>query len=388
MRKSMVTAMAMAMAAALLPALAHAQQQLRPETQSARLAGGSAPMMGATKQPMVEVFTHPQTGFTVVAPPGAKIAENAQAKQVTVRSPKGFAVNVQAGPTRPDIPLDRMSGLLETRYMGDGKPWTARSTERAIKVGNLSAYEVNYTGTNSNARVVVVRGAENDYVFIFMAPHHQFVKLSNEFEWMLQQFKPSKNDEVAAVRAAAVTSQMKPKQVMPGQMKSDTPSAQSKRRFTAPGFGYEIEYPSDWEINKPAEMAAMFSGREGTPAYAAIVGVQNIQPIGATSGDEAAKRAFNQLTSSLGNAVRDLRILSDTPWTYQRDGRQLVGRQVTVSYVHAGHHFRKQLIVIPRPSGTVAHVWSYTAPEPQFSSFQPIASEMLASWRLLTADAR
>jgi hypothetical protein len=387
MRKSMVSAMALA--AVLLPALAHAQQQLRPETQSARLAGGSAPVMGEKKQPMVEVFTHPQSGFTVVAPPGAKIAENAQAKQVTVRSPKGFAVNVQAGPTRPDIPLERMSGLLEARYMGDGKPWTARSTERTLQVANLPAYEVIYTGTNSNARVVVVRGRESDYVFIFMAPHHQFVKLSNEFEWMLQQFKPGKQDEVASVQAATAAPQIKPKQVMPAQMKpAMMASAQSKRRFTAPGFGYEIEYPSDWEINKPAEMAAMFSGREGTPAYAAIVGVQNIQPVGATNGDEAAKRAFNQLTSSLGNAVRDLRILSDTPWTYQRDGRQLFGRQVTVSYVHAGHHFRKQLIVIPRPSGTVAHVWSYTAPEQQFSSFQPIASEMLSSWRLLTADAR
>ena len=383
MRIRMVSAMAFT--AFLLPTLAHSQQQARPETQSAQLAAGPAQANGQDKQPMVEVFTHPKLGFSVVAPPGAKIAENAAAKQVTVRSPKGFAINVQAGPSRPDIALNSMSALLEARYLGDGKPWTARGSERDVTIAGLPAYEVNYSGTNSYARVVVVRGAENDYVFIFMAPHHLFIKLGYEFDWILQNFKPGPRDAVVTTIKVPTAPMTK---AAPAKATAAMESAVSRRRFSAPGFGYEIEYPADWEINKPAEMAAMFSGREGTPAYAAIVGVQNIQPVGASNGDEAAKRAFNQLTSSLGNAVRELKILSDTPWTYQRDGRRLLGRQMTVSYLHAGHHFRKQLIVIPRPSGTVAHVWSYTAPETQFASFQPIATEMLSSWRLLTAEVR
>ena len=380
MRMRMVSAMALT--AFLLPALAHAQQQLRPETQSARLAAKENQQASPDKKPTVEIFTHPKLGFSVVAPPGAKIVENAETKQVTVRSHKGYAVNVQAGPSRPDIPLNRMSSLLEARYMGDGKPWTARGTEREVMVAGLSAYEVNYSGTNSYARVVVVRGAENDYVFIFMAPHHLFLKLGYEFDWVLLNFMPGPHDKIAVANAAKAPA------AQPVAMPAKAAKALSKQRFSAPGFGYEIEYPADWELNKPAEMAAMFSGREGTPAYAAIVGVQNIQPVGANSGDEAATRAFNQLTSSLGNAVRELKVLSDTPWTYQRDGKRLIGRQVTVSYLHAGHHFRKQLIVIPRPTGTVAHVWSYTAPEPQFASFQPIAADMLSSWRILTAAAR
>lgn len=384
MRNHMVPAMALTVA--LLPAAAFAQQQFPAQTQSARLAGGTAATMPPTaqKQPMAQVFTHAELGFSVVAPPGAALSESANAKQMAIRSPKGFAVNVQAGAARPDIPLNRMSTLLETRYLGDGRPWTSRGQEKAITVAGLPAYEVHYSGTNSRARVVIARGALNDYVFIFMAPHHQFTKLGYEFDWMLQHFKPSPRDVAEAITKTPVP---QPAKQMAAQQAKAT-LMPSKRRFSDPGFGYEIDYPANWEINKPAEMAAMFSGPEGTPAYAAIIGVQNIQPAGATSGDEAALRALNQLKSSLGNAVRELKILSDSPWAYQRDGKRLVGRQVTVSYLHAGHRFRKQLIVIPRPSGTVAHVWSYTAPEPQFASFKPIAAEMLSSWRLLTATAR
>ena len=373
----------MAIAAVLLPATVTAQQQSRQQINSARLGTAPAPvtMNAEPRQAKAQVFTDAKLGFTVVAPPGASIADNTQAKQVVIRSHKGFAVNIQAGATRPDVPLERMSALLETRYLGDGRPWSARGQEKSLRIAGLPAHEVDYSGSNSRARVVVARGPQNDYVFIFMAPHHQFVKLGYEFDWILQNFKPSPHDLTQA-RAP------QPVAVQPAALAMQARPANDRQRFSDPGFGYEIEYPADWEINKPAAMSAMFSGREGTPAYAAIIGVQNIQPAGAANGDEAAQRAFNQIKASLGNAVRDLKVLNEAPWTYQRDGRRLVGRQVSVSYVHAGHRFMKQMIVIPRPSGTVAHVWSYTAPEREFASFQPVAAAMLSSWRILTADAR
>lgn len=375
MRKRLVTALALT---ALLPGLA-AAQQLPQQRQSAGLppAGVGAPTP-APRQPMAEVFNHPKLGFSLVAPPGATIAEKAEGMQVAIRSPKGFAINMQSGPARPDIPLERMPSLLESRYLGEGRPWNTRGTERALSVGGLPAYEVNYSGTNSQARVVVARGPKYDYVFIYMAPHQQFVKLAYEFDWVLEQFKPSPQDLAGRPPSTG------PKADGGGQ----APASAAPRRFAEPGFGFAIEYPDNWEVNKPADMAAVFSGPEGTPAYAAIIGVQNIQPAGAKSGDESVARAVNQLKSSLGNAVTELKILRDAAWTYQRDGRRLLGRQVTVSYVHAGARFRKHLIVIPRPSGTVAHVWSYTAPEQAFASFQPVAARMLSSWRILTADVR
>jgi hypothetical protein len=363
-----------------------ARQGSLPDRSMNQALGQTAPT--APKQPMAQVFTHEKLGFTVVAPPGATLTDKTDGHQLAIRSLKGYAINIQAGATRPDIPLKRMSTLLESRYLGAGKPWNMRGTERSLMISGLPAHEVKYSGSTSQARVVVARGQINDYVFIFMAPNHQFVKLGHEFDWVLQQFKPGER-EVAVKRnlppaqqASANQSQQKP---MPAQSSTHVATSQ---HFSEPGFGYAIDYPSDWEFNKPANMTTMFSGREGTPAYAAIIGVQNIQPAGAANGDESVNRALNQMKSSLGNAVRDLKILQDAAWTYQRDGRRLLGRQVTVSYAHVGQRFRKHLIVIPRPSGTVAHVWSYTAPEQQFASFQPVAAQMLASWRILSAKAQ
>lgn len=383
MRNRLVTALALC---ALLPASALAQQQPT-QPQSALLNGGSIAGAGP-KQPVAQVYMHPQLGFRVVAPPGASIAEKAEGRQIAIRSRRGYAVNLQTGAARPDIPLERMSSLLEVKYLGDGKPWSARGTDRALTVGGMPAHEVMYSGSNTKASVIVARGQVNDYVFIYMAPQDQFVNLSHEFNWILDNFQPGPKDMAKPAPAiSAAPAPMTPQAAAtPAPNGAARPGASAA--FSEPGYGYVIEYPQDWDLSLPAERAAMFSGRQGTPEYAAIIGVQNIQPAGAKSGDEAVMRALNQLKASLGNAVRDLRVLGDQPWTYQRDGRRLIGRQIAVSYMHGGERFRKLLIAIPRPTGTVAHVWSYTAPEGQFASFQPIAKQMLDSWRILTAEVQ
>ena len=156
------------------------------------------------------------------------------------------------------------------------------------------------------------------------------------------------------------------------------------KRFAEPGYGYTIEYPVAWKMSKPASMATMFSGREGTPDYAAIVGIQNIAPLGAKSPNEAAKRALNQLKASLGNAVRNFTVLENRDWPYVRQATTLMGRQLLMSYKHAGVVFQKRMIVLPRFEGTVVHVWSYTAPRTLYASLHPKAERILRSWIILT----
>ncbi len=344
------------------------------------------------RQPVAEIYRHSLLGFTLVAPPGSQIEDRGEGKPVLIRSQKGFAVNVQAGIARPDIPLNRMSALLEPRYLGEGKPWSARGPEREMRVSGMPAHEVQYTGTNARARVIVARGQKYDYVLIFMAPHHQYVKLNHEFDWVLQQFKPNALDLVPVKSVTPYISKTSnPKSVSTNILRPISPSSKfnsglmRSQRFSELQLGYEIQYPVDWEFNKRGQTSTIFSGKKGTLAHAAIIGVQNIQPIGARNGNDAAKRAFNQMRDSIGNAVRDLTIHSDTEWIYQRDGHRLPGRQVMVSYTHDGESFRKHMIIIARPKGTVAHVWSFTAPEKQFAAFQPIASDMLSSWKILLA---
>ena len=122
------------------------------------------------------------------------------------------------------------------------------------------------------------------YVFILKESNSE-LKLNYEFNWILDNFK-SGNEDRSADRKPIVTKHT-----------ADPNSTLPPQRFSEPGFGYVIEYPGNWEFNKPAEMAAMFSGRKGTAAYAAIVGVQNIQPINAKNGNESVERALNQLKS-------------------------------------------------------------------------------------------
>ena len=370
MRRRWVAMFAFSM---MLPTAAGAQVQV-PE--SARLDPSTRELSPSLSQPLAQIYTHPKNGFVVIAPPGARISDKAEGQQISIRSNKGYAVNLQSGLARPDIPLARMSALLEKKYLGDGKIWTARTKERQLIVAGLPAYETIYVGNSMRTRVIITRGNMHDYVFIFMAPNQLFEKLNYEFNWILDNFKSGNEDSSADKKPSIKKHNTDPSYTLPPQ------------RFSEPGFGYVIEYPGNWEFNKPAEMAAMFSGRKGTAAYAAIVGVQNIQPINAKSGDESVKRALNQLKSSLDKAVRKLKVLRDSPWLYDHDGFQLQGRQVMISYVHDGEHFIKHLIAVPRPEGTVAHIWSYTVPKRQFATFHPVAQKILSSWRILSTETR
>ncbi len=323
-------------------------------------------------------YTNAKFGFTMAVPPGAEVAEREGTNQISVRSRKGYVINIQVGSKRPDVPLARMSTLLEPKYLGEGKPWSARVKEWSMEVAGLPAYNVVYRGTGSKARVVVARGQVNDYVFIFIASERSFPPLEAEFRWALTNFQPHAKDRLEKpAKVAAVTLARSPgPQTMTGA-----------KRFAEPGYGYTIEYPLAWEMSKPASMATMFSGREGTPDYAAIVEIQNIAPPGAKSPGGAAKRALSQLQGSLGNAVSNFTVLENRDWSYVRQGTTLMGRQLLMSYKHAGVVFQKRMIVLPRFEGTVVHVWSYTAPRTLYASLQPKAERILRSWIIL-AEAR
>lgn len=39
---------------------------------------------------------------------------------------------------------------------------------------------------------------------------------------------------------------------------------------------------------------------------------------------------------------------------------------------------------MPRPTGTVVHIWSYTSPEGQFDTYSPQAEAMRKSWVIET----
>jgi len=322
------------------------------------------PIPDQPAESQTRLYTHPIREFSLPLPPGTQLTKRGEDPQISIRSPKGYMISVQSGAVRPAIPLASMSSLLEPKYLGEGKPWSERGEDRAIQVAGLPAHEVFYRGGSTRARVVVARGAKSDFVFIFFAPDRDFEKLDQEFAWVLKNFAPGPADLPKG--AAAI----KP------VVESDA------QQFSGEGYGYSIQYPGDWVLTKPSMVTTMFSGREGTPAYSAIVSIQNVRPQAATTGAEAVEMALAELRASLEMAAGQVRYPVDRPWRYQRGDLGLNGRHLVASYLHAGQPFQKLVIVVPRPGDAVAHVWTYTAPRDQYAEFGPIAQQMLQSWAI------
>ncbi|MCG8557164.1 MAG: hypothetical protein MJD61_18035, partial [Proteobacteria bacterium] len=157
------------------------------------------------------------------------------------------------------------------------------------------------------------------------------------------------------------------------------PTGRTTNRFDEPGFGYVIEYPADWQMEKAAAYTTVFSGRRGTPAYDAIVSVQNVQPAAADTAD-AVRLAYDDLKAQLADAAEGLAIDAEKDVSYAKRGVRLAGRQFVATYNHGGRQFRKWALVLPRPSGDITHVWSYTAPASRFDAYRPVAETMLRSW--------
>ena len=321
------------------------------------------------KKPLRQ-YSNVQLGFTVVVPPSAEVRERKGTNQISIRSRKGYVINIQSGPKRPEIPLSRMPSLLEAKYLGEGKPWKTRGNGRLIKVAGMPSHNVTYQGAGSKTRLVIARGQSIDYVFIFIAPEQTFKRLEVEFEWVLNNFKLNPEDTTIQNRQQAAQNQSGAKEIR-------------TQRFSEPGYGYEIEYPSDWDLIKSKGMAATFSGRKGTLDHAAIIGIQNIEPPDASNPNQAAQLAFNQMKTSLIKAVTNFNILEDKAWAYELAGTKLAGRHLLIVYEHAGITFKKRMIVLPRLKGTVVHAWSYTAPQAQYAALQPHAERMLKSWKIV-----
>ncbi len=121
---------------------------------------------------------------------------------VGIQSPSGYVINVQTGAVNADVSLLGMTAKLEATDLGDGKPWSRKVEDGSITVGGLPARAVPYEGTGIRTRVVVARGRDTDFVFMFIAPPGAFDGLVAVFDRVLESFRPAAA-EVAVTKGAA-----------------------------------------------------------------------------------------------------------------------------------------------------------------------------------------
>lgn len=321
----------------------------------------------------IETYLHPIRKFSAVVPVGAELSERGDAVEVLIRSRQGYMIKIQTGDANPTLSLSHMIAKLEAKYLGPGKPWSNKLGEKPSKMAGLVAVEALYDGAGTRAEVVIARGVKTDFVIIFFAPVESFEKLEREFKWFLSNFAPNPVDIPVAKKSPAASPAKQPVPPIPSV---------SPKRFDRAGYGYAIQYPGNWDVSRPSDNTASFSGKKGTPAYQVVVSIQNVRPASAKTPGEAADRALKDLKGSLAREAGDFRIVGEKPLIYRNGNLSLSGRQIVVTYSYSGERYRKWAMVLPRPEGTVAHIWSYTAPDNRFMEFRPFADAMLKSWTI------
>ncbi len=341
---------------------------------------------GRTKHP--RVFTHPRRGYLLPIPAEVQLEHRGAEMHVGVRSLKGFLINLQTGDANPQVTLVNMLGRLERRYLGRNAVWARKLSQKSGDLAGLRTVEAVYLGSGNRSRVIIARGEQTDFVFTFTAPEQTYINVEPNFEWMLEHFQPGPAEGAAPVEPLAanqpqstpgsVRTAAQPDSLIAGRpaVAVELAAAKTMRRFARPGFGFHMDYPSEWIVENPSANTALFSGAEGTPAFDAVVSVQNVQPLETATAEQAAQDAVNGLKTALERQASDLTIIGEGRLT------DSPGAQIMASYQFGGKRYRKWAVVVPRPESNIAHVWSYTAPETAFSTYRTVAEGMLQSWTL------
>ena len=239
-------------------------------------------------------YVHPLKKFTLRVPVGARVIERGKKFDVVIQSPSGYVINVQTGAVNADVSLMGMTARLEATYLGDGKRWSRRLEEGSTTVGGLSARAVLYEGPGIRTRVVVARGRETDFVFMFIAPPGAFDGLVAVFDRVLASFHPAAAEVAVKPGPPPRAAPARPP-VAPGA--AVRPPLAAVRHFADPEFGFSIDYPRQWIVAKPSAHTVTFSGRQGTEAFYAVVSIQNVEPPSARDSGQAAAAVVSDLKS-------------------------------------------------------------------------------------------
>lgn len=366
-----------------------------PQANVAAVPANANPPIPGTMQPGIAkpvAYQDHSRGFMLVAPAGARFQERKEGNQIAIQSRKGYAVNIQVGDANQNVPTVNMFAKLEAQYLGDGKPWARKTAENETVIAGLPAGVAQYEAGSTRTEVIIVRGMKTDFVFMFFAPMTHFEKLTTEFEWIMASFRPAPDEKPSkpVVQTVEQLAQKPQPQVRaePNPVANPAGRPAPKQAMRAPdmaafaeaGYGYQVEYPHEWQLEKLSAFTNVISGPQGTPAYDAIVALQNVKPE-SLDGD-AAQIAFNDLKSKLSQQAGVVDFVGEKPVTYAKHGLTLQGRQFVANYAHEGRQFRKWALVLPRPEGGVAHIWSYTAPAAHFEAYRPVAERILNSLKI------
>ncbi|MBL6929205.1 MAG: hypothetical protein ISR44_08530 [Rhodospirillales bacterium] len=326
--------------------------------------------------PPGETFKHPERGYSLPIPADARTRHPGGNVDIAIDSDKGFGVILQSADARPGTSISEMAATLEAAYLGPEKAWRSKVRQDITLLSGLVAFNGYYDGNGARYRVVITRGQVNSYTFIFRAREKFFAGFEAEFDKILQEFQPAPADIPAP---SAPTSPDSPAKSASG----DSQDGPTVRKFGEWRLGYSIEYDIDWIFERPSPEAIMFSGAEGTDAYFATVSVQNVAPPKADTSAQAASMIMDDIRVQFEKEAADVVFEGEGPYIYRKDEVFILGREFTVSYSDNQRRFKQWSLVLPRPEGRVAYLWSYRAPIESFMRHLSLARTMVKSWTIM-----
>lgn len=331
-------------------------------------------------------YTHPSRMYSVAIPAGARVREPGRNVDIAIDSDAGFGVILQSAEIGPDTTPGDLAATLEAAYLGPDKAWQYKVGQRTAKVAGLDSFVGDYEGNNARYRVVIARGTRTAYTFVFRARTESFAELSDEFDWILENFRPAPDDlppTRIATGPVTPTASTEPPPIPQQIAEGPAAGALGLHEFSDPRLGYAIAYAPSWIVERPSPESVMFSGDVGTDAFYVTVSIQNVAPPNAGSPVQAASQILDEIRKQVAAGAQDAVFERVGPYVYQRDGVMLLGRELTVSYSLDGERFKQWTLIVPRPEGQVAYLWSYRAPAASFDRFMSIAETMLRSWTIM-----
>jgi hypothetical protein len=328
-----------------------------------------------------KVYTHPVKGFSLKVPNDVVLSERQPPVDISLNSRKGWGMTIQSAVTNPSISLDELAARLETKYLGQQKPWTQKlqGTRRIFK--EFQAIDSVYDGSGMRARVVIIRSTLQDYVVIFIAPVDLYSEALKDFEDILISFDPIPNAG-QSIKDDPADLILNPNNQSINEENLPPPEQIDYIALKNKALGYAILYPNDWRIGKPDDFTVVFTGPKETNESKLAVTIQNVSsPIQAPPKD-MANAVLQQLKTQMAYSSSNVQHIGGGIVTIAG----INGVQLVSDFIQKDFPYRQWSIIIPRPIGNVVHVWTYIAPRDQFNDFRSIMETMINSWNFELAS--
>jgi len=158
---------------------------------------------------------------------------------------------------------------------------------------------------------------------------------------------------------------------------TDTPaSSDLTETFSETGFAYTLKYPESWIPAIPQAGQALFS-----PSDEISAPTVNIR----TYAYDDAGTLFTDLRDYISSSASygEVKFTGEKTYTHTaKNGTQLKGKEVTITYDYDSIPMTERMIVIPGVVSGESYAWEYFASTQEYAGGKSAADAMLESWSI------